>query len=79
MVGSDFERPIVFETENLSDITVRYSTSSSYGLAIANYKTREEKEKILESVLRNLSRQTSLEFEYGQRDQDIWFITEEVK
>lgn len=79
MVGSHFKLPIVFETENLSDITVRYSTSSSYGLAIANYKTREEKEEILDSVLRNLSKQTSLEFEYGQRDQDIWFITEQAK
>ncbi|HCO92871.1 MAG TPA: hypothetical protein DIU00_02790 [Phycisphaerales bacterium] len=76
MIGSHFDRPIIFETENLSEITVSYFTSSSYGLAIANYKTREEKEKILESVLKNLSKQTSLEFEYGQRDQIVWFITE---
>ena len=77
MIGSHFERPIIFETESLSDITVSHFTSQSYSLAIANYKTREEKEKILESVLKNLSKQTSLEFEYGQRDQFIWFITEQ--
>jgi len=77
MIGSHFDRPIIFETESLSDITVSHFTSQSYSLAIANYKTREEKEKILESVLQNLSKQTSLEFEYGQRDQVIWFITEQ--
>ena len=77
MIGSHFDRPIILETENLSEITVSYFTSQSYSLAIANYKTREEKEKILESVLKNLSKQTSLEFEYGQRDQVIWFITEQ--
>ena len=77
MIGSHFDRPIILETENLSEITVSYFTSSSYSLAIANYKTMEEKEKILESVLKNLSKQTSLEFEYGQRDQIVWFITEQ--
>jgi len=79
MVGSHFNRPIVFETENLSDITVSYFTSQSYSLAIANAKAREDKQEILDSVLQNLSRQTSLQFEYGQRDQDVWFITEQSK
>lgn len=79
MVGSHFNRPIVFETENLSDITVSYFTSQSYSLAIANAKTREDKQGTLDSVLQNLSKQTSLQFEYGQRDQDVWFITEQSK
>ena len=79
MVGSHFNRPIVFETENLSDITVSYFTSQSYSLATANAKTREDMQKILDSVLQNLSKQTSLHFEYGQREQDVWFITEQAK
>ena len=78
-VGSHFNRPIVFETENLSDITVSYFTSQSYDLARANAKTREDKQEILDSVLQNLSRQTSLQFEYGQCDKDVWFITEQTK
>jgi len=64
------------KTENLSDITVSYFTSLSYSLARANAETREEKQEILESVLQNLSRQTSLHFEYGQREIGVWFITE---
>lgn len=79
MVGSHFNRPIVFETENLSDITVSYFTSQSYDLATANAKTREDMQEILDSVLQNLSKQTSLQFEYGQRDQNVWFITEQNK
>jgi hypothetical protein len=79
MVGSHFNRPVVFETENLSDTTVSYFTSQSYSLAIANTKTKEDKQETLDSVLKNLSRQTSLQFEYGQRDQDVWFITEKKK
>ncbi len=77
MVGSHFNRPIVFETENLSDNAVSYQTSSSYSLAIANTKTKEDRQETLDSVLQNLSRQTSLHFEYGQREQDVWFISEE--
>ena len=79
MVGSHFNRPIVFETENLSDTTVSYFTSQSYSLAIANAKAREDMQEVLDSVLQNLSKQTSLQFEYGQRDQDVWFITEQSK
>jgi hypothetical protein len=79
MVGSHFNRPIVFETENLSDITVSYFTSQSYSLAIANAKTGQDKQEILDSVLQNLSKQTSLQFEYGQHEQEVWFITEQVK
>jgi hypothetical protein len=79
MVGSHFNRPIVFETENLSDITVSYFDSQSYSFAIANTKTEEAKQEILDSVLQNLSRQTSLRFEYGQREKDVWFITEQNK
>ncbi|MHC4309559.1 MAG: hypothetical protein ACYSSN_06415 [Planctomycetota bacterium] len=79
MIGSHFNRPVVCETENLSDITVSYFTSQSYSLAIANTKTREDKQEILDSVLKNLSKQTSLQFEYGQRDKDVWFITEQNK
>jgi hypothetical protein len=79
MVGSHFDRPVIFETENGSDITVGYFTSQSYSLAIANTKNAEDRQEILDSVLRNLSAQTSLEFEYGQRDQTVWFITEECK
>lgn len=79
MVGSHFNQPIVFETENLSDITVSYFTSQSYSLATANAKTREDMQKILDSVLQNLSKQTSLHFEYGQREQVVWFITEQAK
>jgi hypothetical protein len=79
MIGSHFNRPVVCETENLSDITVGYFTSQSYSLAIANTKTKEEKQETLDSVLKNLSRQTSLQFEYGRRDKDIWFITEQNK
>ena len=79
MVGSHFNQPIVFETENLSDITVSYFTSQSYSLAIANAKARQDMQEILDSVLQNLSKQTSLQFEYGQRDQDVWFITEQSK
>jgi hypothetical protein len=79
MVGSHFNRPIVFETEDLSDITVSYFTSQSYSLAIANAKKREVIQETLDSVLQNLSKQTSLQFEYGQRERDVWFITEEAK
>lgn len=79
MVGSHFNQSVVFETENLSDIKVSYFTSQSYSLAIANVKTREDKQKILDSVLNNLSKQTSLKFEYGRRDKDVWFITEQNK
>ncbi|HUW17987.1 MAG TPA: hypothetical protein VMW16_01645 [Sedimentisphaerales bacterium] len=77
MVGGAFDRPVVFETDNLSDITVGYFNSVSYDLAIANVKSAEEKQAILDSVLRNLTRQTSLQFEYGQCEKDIWFITEQ--
>jgi hypothetical protein len=79
MVGSHFNRPVVCETENLSAIKVSYFTSQSYSLAIANVKTKEDKQKTLDSVLKNLSRQTSLKFEYGRRDKDVWFITEQNK
>ena len=79
MIGSHFNRPVVFETEDLSDITVSYFTSQSYSLAIANAKTREDIQETLDSVLQNLSKQTSLQFEYGQREQDVWFITEQAK
>ncbi|MHC4694878.1 MAG: hypothetical protein ACYS67_19255, partial [Planctomycetota bacterium] len=79
MVGSHFNRPVVCETENLSDIKVSYFTSQSYSLAIANVKTKEEKQKTLDSVLKNLSKQTSLQFEYGRREKDVWFITEQKK
>jgi hypothetical protein len=78
-VGSRFNRPVVFETEDLPDITVSWHNSQSYGLATANAKTSEEKQQILDSVLENLSRQTSLQFEYGQCEQDVWFITEQIK
>ncbi|MHC4155158.1 MAG: hypothetical protein ACYST6_09600 [Planctomycetota bacterium] len=77
MVGSHFNRPVVFETENLSDITVGYFDSLSYSLATANAKTTEEEQQIFDSVLKNLSTQTSLQFEYGQCEKDIWFITEQ--
>ena len=77
MVGSDFELPMVFETANLSDISVYYRTSESYGFAKANAKTREEELEIFESVLGNLSRQTSLQFEHGERETAVWFIREE--
>jgi len=76
-VGSKFNRPIIFETENLSDITVSYFYSQSYGLATCNTKTKEGRQKILDSVLKNLSIQTSLQFEYGQHDAEVWFITED--
>lgn len=79
MVGSNFNRPIVFEAENLSDINVSYFTSLSYSFAIANAKTEEDKQEILDSVLQNLSKQTSLQFEYGQDEHDIWFISERNK
>ena len=75
-VGSRFDRPVVFETEDLSDIRVSHNYSTSYSFATANAKTSEEMQKILDSVLANLSKQTSLKFEYDQRDQDVWFITE---
>jgi hypothetical protein len=78
-VGSDFNRPVVFETEGLSDITVSYHDSQSYSLATANAKTSEDRQQILDSVLENLSSQTSLQFEYGQCEQDVWFITEQIK
>jgi hypothetical protein len=79
MVGSHFNRPIVFETENLPDTKVSYFTSLSYSLATANAKTGEEMQEILDSVLQNLSKQTSLQFEYGQGEEDMWFITEQAK
>jgi hypothetical protein len=78
-VGSDFNRPIVFETEDLSDITVSYCYSQSYWLAPANAESKEEKQQIFDSVLNNLSRQTSLQFESGQCETDIWFITEQTE
>jgi len=78
-VGRDFNQPIVFEAENLPEKQVSYTFSKSYSLATANAKTREDKQEILDSVLQNLSRQTSLQFEYGQRDKDVWFITEQNK
>ncbi|HUT30779.1 MAG TPA: hypothetical protein VMX13_13385 [Sedimentisphaerales bacterium] len=76
-VASRFNRAVVFETEGLSDITVGYFDSLSYSLATANVKTAEQKQQILDSVLKNLSSQTSLQFEYGQRDTNVWFITEQ--
>jgi hypothetical protein len=76
-LASRFGRAVVFEAENLSDITVGYFDSLSYSLATANVKNAEEKQQIFDSVLENLSRQTSLQFEYGQCDKDIWFITEQ--
>jgi hypothetical protein len=78
-VGSHFDQPVVFETENLSDITVSYFYSQSYGLAKANAETREDEQEILDSVLQNISKQTSLQFEYGQRDKDVWFIMGQSK
>ena len=54
-----------------------YFDSLSYSLATANAKTKEDKQEILDSVMQNLSRQSSLQLEYGQRDIDVWFISEE--
>jgi hypothetical protein len=76
-VASRFGRAVVFETEDLSDVTVGYFDSLSYSLATPNAKTTEEKQQIFDSVLKNLSSQTSLQFEYGQCEKDIWFIIEQ--
>jgi hypothetical protein len=76
-IGRDFNQPIVFEAENLPERQVGYTFSKSYSLATSNTKTSEDKQAILDSVLRNLSKQTSLQFEYGQCEQDVWFITEQ--
>lgn len=78
-VGSYFNRPVVIETEDLPDITVSWHDSESLSFATADAKTKEEKQAILDSALQNLSRQTSLQFEYGQCEQDVWFITEQSK
>ena len=75
-IGSHFNRPVVFETPNLSDIKVSYSYSDSYGFATANADTEAEMREILDSVLKNLSRQTSLKFQYARRKTDVWFVTE---
>jgi len=78
-VGRDFNQPTVFEAEDLPEKQVSYYFSNSYSLARANAKTREDRQEILDSVLQNLSKQTSLQFEYGQRDKDVWFIMEQSK
>jgi hypothetical protein len=76
-IGGNINRPFVFETEDLSNIRVSYlSGSYSYSRSNLNSKTSEEIQKILDSALEYLAKQTSLQFEYGQRQQDIWFITE---
>jgi hypothetical protein len=78
-VGDYFNRPVVIETEDLPDITVSYHDSESLSFATGNAKGKEEKQAILDSALQNLSRQTSLQFEYGQCEQDVWFITEQIE
>ncbi len=75
-VGRMFESPIVYETENLEDNSVNYMFSVSFDLAVANAKSKREKQAILDSVLKNLSKQTGLQFNYGQHKVEVWFISE---
>ncbi|MBN2589908.1 MAG: redoxin domain-containing protein [Sedimentisphaerales bacterium] len=77
MIGNHFKSTVIFESENLSNIRVPYFNSLSYDLAIANTETDEEKRTLLISVLENLSKQTSLHFEYGKSEMDVWYITEQ--
>jgi len=83
-VGSRFNRPVVFEADRLGDIEMRYHISGSFNTMrvrkagstdIAEPPGEQEK---LNSVLANLARQTSLNFELGRRKCDIWFITEDT-
>jgi len=76
MVGGYFNRWVVFKTENISDIRVSFFIARSLNLAMANAKSDKEMQEILHSVLENLSKQTSLQFDYGKGEQDVWFITE---
>ncbi len=79
-VGGNFNRPIIFETENPSDIIVSYSSGQySYSPSDLKTKTTEEIQQILDSALQYLSKQTSLQFEQSRRDVDVWFITEQNK
>ena len=76
-VGERFNRTIVIETENLNDISVDYVFSQSCSLAVANAKNEKEKQATLDSVLKNLFKQTGLQFDHSRHNVDVWFINEE--
>ncbi len=76
-VGGNFDRPMIFEKENLSNIRVAYNRGLyAYSRSKLESKTNEEKQEILDSAMDYLSKQTSLQFEYGKSEQYVWFITD---
>jgi len=83
-VGARFNRPVVFETAGLDNIEVRFHISGSFNTrrvhraGSGDRAARAEELEKLNSVLANLTRQTSLRFELARRECDAWFITEDV-
>ena len=76
-IGSHFNRPVIFESAPLDDMRVSYLNSFGYSIALANTEGRLRQD-MLQAILDNLSKQTSLEFAFDQQVHELWFITEET-
>jgi len=81
-VGNRFNLPVVIEAQGLDDVSVSYYTcASSTQLFVRKPGAKESvpvpgEEGRLDSVLANLTRQTSLDFEKDMRPFDVWLVTE---
>ena len=81
-VGNRFNLPVILEAQGLDDVPVSYHTCASFSQLFVRKPGAKEsvplpgEEGRLDSVLANLARQTSLDFEKDMQPFDVWFITE---
>jgi hypothetical protein len=81
-VGNRFNRPILLEAQGLEDPSVPYQTCDSFTayfvrkLGSKESVPRDDEQQKLDSVLANLTKQTSLEFAREIRPFDMCLVTE---